>query len=398
MNKVVVVLGIIVLMTLSGLFFCVGFFTGTTIFPSRLTSIGDDVKDTEKSMTLKDIEDITDARSGNISEKVVNILASAAETATEKVSTVIKYKNYMNMFGNDNKLTVDSLLREIAASHSAGDDCSYDKTVTQSSIHKPHDEHLKGKKIVFIGYFKNNVAMQIQKLLIGKGYKAHVEKSKSGDGSESFVFCGPFKKEENANALVLWLLKHDFSEARTISVSNDAIEETLYDFESDDSNMPANDEKDIPVVESNISTISTATADVSTTIPEATTVIATPAATVDYTPVPAATVDYTPVPAATVDYTPVPAATVDYTATPAATIDYTATPAATIDYTATPAATVDYTATPAATVDYTAAPAATVDYTAAPAATVDYTATPAATVDYTAVPAAPVDYTAVPPT
>ncbi|MDR3179951.1 MAG: hypothetical protein LBT70_03570 [Holosporaceae bacterium] len=243
MNKIVAVLGIIVLMTLSGLFFCVGFFTGTTIFPSRLSPLEENKKEKEKALTLKDIEDITDVKSATISEKVMGILAVAAETASDRVSMAMaKHK----IFGDDSKITVDSLLREMAANHSVSDDCSYDKSVTQLNTPPPAGGHLEGKKIVFIGYFKNNIAMQIQKLLTGKGYKAHMERSKNGDGGESFVFCGPFKKEENANNLVAWLLKHDFSEARTISVSNETMEEILYDFINDDSNMPENVEKEIP--------------------------------------------------------------------------------------------------------------------------------------------------------
>jgi hypothetical protein len=252
MNKIVAVLGIIVIITLSGLFFCVGFFTGTTIFPSRL-SINEE-KDTDKSLTLKDVEAITDVKSASVSEKVMGILATAAGTAGETISTAVsKHKGsaIKLLTGNDaDKLTVDSLLREIAAGHSSKDDCSYNKTAAQINAPKPAtiDEGFGGKRLVFIGYFKNNIALQIQKLLSKKGYKTHVEKSKNGDGNESFVFCGPFKKDENANNLVAWLKKHEFSEARTISVSNEAIEETLYDFISDDSSMPTNVERDIPEV------------------------------------------------------------------------------------------------------------------------------------------------------
>ncbi|MDR1362185.1 MAG: hypothetical protein LBJ16_03150 [Holosporaceae bacterium] len=247
MNKVVAVLGIIVLLTISGLFFCVGFFTGTTIFPSRLSL--NEGKEPDKSMTLKDVEAITDVRSASVSEKVLGIIASAAETAGETISSVVtKHRDGSSKFLDGDKLTVDSLLREIAAGHSSTDDCSYNKSVVQLQTPKSivTGEDLGGKKLVFIGYFKNNIALQIQKLLGKKGYKTHVEKSKNGDGSEAFVFCGPFKKDENANNLVTWLRKHEFLEARSISISNEAIEETLYDFASDDSGMPANVEKDIP--------------------------------------------------------------------------------------------------------------------------------------------------------
>ncbi|MDR2268274.1 MAG: hypothetical protein LBD81_02365 [Holosporaceae bacterium] len=253
MNKVVAVLGIIVIITLSGLFFCVGFFTGTTIFPSRL-SINEE-KDVDKSLTLKDVEAITDVKSASVSEKVLGILASAAGTAGESISSAVNKQknNAVKLLAgdkSDDKLTVDSLLREITAGHSSKDDCSYDKTVAQINAPKPAatSDGLGGKKLVFIGYFKNNIAVQIQKLLSKKGYKTHVEKSKNGDGSESFVFCGPFRKDETANDLVAWLKKHEFLETRAISVSNEAIEETLYDFISDDSSMPTNTEKDIPEV------------------------------------------------------------------------------------------------------------------------------------------------------
>ncbi|MDR2681762.1 MAG: hypothetical protein LBB29_01800 [Holosporaceae bacterium] len=339
MNKIVAVLGIIVLMTLSGLFFCVGFFTGTTIFPSRLSMVNDDSKEKEKALTLKDIEDITDVKSPSISEKVMGILATAAESASETMSMAMSRHK---IFGDDSKVTVDSLLREMAASHSPTDDCSYDKSMTQ--VNAPAvtaSKSLDGKKIVFIGYFKNNIAAQIQKLLTGKGYKAHVERSKSGDGSESFVFCGPFKKDESANNLVTWLQKHDFSEARTISVSSESMEEILYDFINDDSSMPENVEKEIPEMDlssQNATTSPTATPTtkpapkVDITLPTLSTIATQPQTVVPPTPT-AASVTATPTPAsAAATSTPVPTPTAT---TPTAT-STTPTPAATTPAAMTP--------------------------------------------------------------
>jgi hypothetical protein len=143
-------------------------------------------------------------------------------------------------------VTIDSLLREIAASHATDDKCSIEKTTQDMS--KPiqiNQNSLHGKRIVFIGYFKNNIALEIQKLLTEKGYVVHVEASQTGSG-ESFIFCGPFKKGKNAEKLVKWLRKHDFSEARIVSVSDDSIEETLYEAINDDINLPENNEKNIP--------------------------------------------------------------------------------------------------------------------------------------------------------
>jgi hypothetical protein len=249
MNKVVVVLGIIVLMTLAMLFFCVGFFTGSTISPTQITESlqSEPKKDTNRKITAQNIEELTDVKSATISDKIMDIL-SAAGSATGSLSSVFqsngKGKNPKHIEG-ESKLTIDSLLREIATTHPPHDDCSYHKTMTQMHAPKPIvDKGLHGKKIVFVGYFKSNVAVQIQKLLTGKGYKTHVELSKSSEGNESFVFCGPFKKDENAKKLVTWLLGHDFSEAREVNITKEAIEETLFDIINEDSSLPENSEKD----------------------------------------------------------------------------------------------------------------------------------------------------------
>lgn len=254
MNKVVAVLGIIVLVTLAMLFFCVGFFTGSTISPPQLIESfqKDPKKDAAKKITAQNIENLTDIKSATISDKIMNIL-SAAGSATETFSESLHKKNKNNSnkkkdakpIEGESRITIDSLLREIATTHPPHDDCSYHKTMTQMHAPKPVvDKELHGKKIVFVGYFKSNIAVQIQKLLTGKGYKTHVELSKSSEGNESFVFCGPFKKDDNAKKLVTWLLGHDFSEARVVSITKEAIEETLFDIVNESSSLPENSEKE----------------------------------------------------------------------------------------------------------------------------------------------------------
>jgi hypothetical protein len=248
MNKVVAILGIIVLITLGGLFFCAGFFTGTTVFPTLQSatiknSDGSD-GDSGKSVSMKDIESSIDPQSSSISDKILSILASAAESATTSLSGGSDKKS--SHTDASSYVTVDSLLREIAAGHATDDKCSVDETVRKINTPTPVNHNsLHGKRVVFIGYFKNKIALEIQKLLIGKGYNAHLEVSQTGSG-ESFIFCGPFKKEKNAEKLVKWLRRHNFSEARIVNISADSIEETLYDAINDDLGPPENAEKDIP--------------------------------------------------------------------------------------------------------------------------------------------------------
>ncbi len=253
MNKVVAVLGIIVLLTLAMLFFCIGFFTGSTVTPGTITeAISSEIKkdagdNMSKEAIAQKLGDLGDVKSAKISDKIMGILAAAGYTV-ENFSEIVKSKtsnagkfSSKKKLNNGSHLTVDSLLREMAISHDPKDDCSYEKTMKEIQEQSPVTEQpLQGKKVVFIGYFKNAIAGQIQKLLTGKGYKTHVEMS--NDGHESFVFCGPFKRDETANKLLKWLQAHDFSEARVVSISKEAIEETLYDAMNDGTGLPENDE------------------------------------------------------------------------------------------------------------------------------------------------------------
>ncbi len=255
MNKVVAVLGIIVLLTLAMLFFCIGFFTGSTVTPGTLTeAISSEIKkDKNENMSKEAIAqklgDLGDVKSAKISDKIMGILAAAGYTV-ENFSEIIKSKTPSIKKSSNKKklsdvghLSADSLLREMAISHSPKDDCSYEKTMKEIQDQSPVTEQpLQGKKVVFIGYFKNAIAGQIQKLLTGKGYKTHVEMS--NDGHESFVFCGPFKRDETANKLLQWLQAHDFAEARVVSISKEAIEETLYDAMNDGTGLPSNEENE----------------------------------------------------------------------------------------------------------------------------------------------------------
>lgn len=271
MNKVIVILAVIVLITLSGLFFCAGFFSatrsnqtadgiGATVanaaaqLPSAdkiaATAAGTATGSSDKAKTDMDSVKalINSSNSSSLSDKIVDMLSSAAKSASNSIKNVgesvgdaidIQHEQY----DNAKKLTVSSLLREMAMAHSEDDSCSPEKTENMISEYKPISNEANTKRLVFIGYFKNHISLQVQKLLMVKGYRAHIEMSKSNDG-ESFIFCGPFNKDSTAAKLVDWLNQHGFSEARVLGFSNEKIEEKIIDLASDHEsvNIPLNAE------------------------------------------------------------------------------------------------------------------------------------------------------------
>ncbi len=272
MNKFVLLLGVIIIAILAMMFFCVGFFTGTTITTSDVAGVvqGSDTagkieeivgaaganesiadKLAADKTTIRKIVDAVDAhaKSLSISDKVMKILA-AAGYATETFSNVVKgngipVKKRIKVRQNE-KITVDALLREMFAEHRIDDECSLETTkriIEEANVELSNVEEIKARKIVFIGYFKDNVAIQIQKLLSAKGYKVHIEHSKVWNSDESFVFCGPFEKEQTAVKLESWLKEHDFSDAHMVDVIKEDREGELLDSISENSaNLPENDE------------------------------------------------------------------------------------------------------------------------------------------------------------
>ena len=246
MNKVVAVLGIIVVITLGALFFFAGFYMGnTTTFGKDSATNAESLETSdEKKLSQQDIEAKISAQSSNISEKVMKIISNSADNISNSVSKVVTKISHQKT----SQMSSDALLKEILASHSKHDNCSPEKTEQSiKSDAKYNQDSLRGKKVVFIGYFKDNIALQIQQLLVNKGYKVHVEQSKTCIG-ESFVFSGPFKKKENADKLADWLKAHDFSEAKVINIIQESVEKAISDTMDDDSTIPENEEEEIPEV------------------------------------------------------------------------------------------------------------------------------------------------------
>lgn len=244
MNKVVAILGVIVLITLGALFFFAGFYMGNTTTFGKSSETSSSETSKEKEITLQDINARIAAQSNNISEKVLKIISGSADNISDSVSKVVTKMSHQKA----SQMSADSLLKEILASHSEHDDCSVEKTENNiQSAAKFNKDSLRGKKVVFIGYFKDNIALQIQQLLANKGYKIHVEESKTCPG-ESFIFCGPFRRRENADKLVNWLKDHDFSEAKVINIIQESIEKAIADTMDDDSTIPENEEEEIPEI------------------------------------------------------------------------------------------------------------------------------------------------------
>lgn len=239
MNKLLALLGLIALVAVGGLFFFAGFFTGSNVRLS-LSEQQRLARNLDK-VPMSEIEKTISTESASLSEKVQKILSIATDTPVKANS-----EERRNNTADDSQVSVNSLLKEIAASHAADDDCSVDKTQASLNVNKNVPETtLEGKRIVFVGYFKTNVALQIQRLLLQKGYQVHVEESRTSN-HESFVFCGPFKERKNAENLVTWLNSHNFADARVVKVERDALEETLFDASANNSDIPSNVEQNVP--------------------------------------------------------------------------------------------------------------------------------------------------------
>ena len=231
-------LGVLLILTLGALFFFLGFFAANSpIFGGPASEMS------EGGISQSDVDAALGAHSSSISEKVTKILAESAEKVGNTVSQTISELGHPKA-----QISSDMLLKEIIAAHSENDECSIEKTEENLTSPKAYDaDSLQDKKVVFIGYFKNSVALQIQKLLISKGYKVHVEPSKAATG-ESFIFCGPFKNTTNAQNLAKWLQDHNFSEAKVMNIGRES-DDLVYDSLSGHE-LPENGEEEIPEVTS----------------------------------------------------------------------------------------------------------------------------------------------------
>lgn len=268
MNKVVAILAVIVVITLGALFFFAGYYMGNTVtFGKASTATTEDITEAtsdEGKISKEDINSKISVYSTDVSDKVRKIISTSADNVTSSVAKAIKKINYQSI----PQVSADSLLKEIIANHTVDDNCSSEKTEKDIQAPKKFNKNsMLGKRVVFIGYFKNTVALQIQQILMNKGYKVHVEESKTCYG-ESFIFAGPFKKLEAAETLVEWLRDHEFSEAKIVNVLQASVEGALSSTLDDDSSIPENDDElDIPEINKTELNNLTSTDDTLDTVP-----------------------------------------------------------------------------------------------------------------------------------
>ena len=260
MNKVVLLLGIIVLFTLAMIFFSIGFFTGSRTSPGDIGSAirgvvspleEDSALDKAAKIALDYLPNAEDIRSLAISNKVSKILG-AAGSARDTFMSIINRDNDADADAPRNRtmkksgalgITIDSLLKKIAATHSLEDECSHDRTLAVHEKSRTMENNLAGKKVVFLGYFQNETAAQIQKLLATKGYKVHAEHSLTKP-DESLVFCGPFAETESANKLADWLREHDFAEVKIVTIAKESEHEQSVRAITDEAgSLPENSER-----------------------------------------------------------------------------------------------------------------------------------------------------------
>ena len=255
MNKVVLLLGVIVFFTLAIVFFSVGFFAGYVIIPgdgvtaTHAAVAGESsAASTGGQIAVNNLASTEDVASLTISNRIGRILSTATDGKSTLFGLMSGGKNKLrNLATTPSKsgassMTVESLLREIAATHDANDDCSYERTLAIGRLASNTPESLIGKRVVFMGYFRNENAAHIQRLLTSRGYKVHATHSR-GNSDESLVFSGPFAEEENANQLARWLREHDFNEVKVVSITRESKHpESILRMKNNAENIPLNRE------------------------------------------------------------------------------------------------------------------------------------------------------------
>lgn len=224
MNKIIFIAGILSTFLLGGLFFVAGFFTATS--SNKIQSNNNLKEETDPKTPSKHIQNTIDGVVSGVS----NIIKgnSASHNNNVKVTTIDGGTIILEKPSID--ITVDSLLKEILSKHRIDDSCSpeLDSLIISKESYY-NDVNLAKKYIVFVGYFKSDIADQLRQIFASKGYKAHVEKSRSVEADESFVFCGPFHTDKSCKTLLNWLISHNFSESRIIDISEQKDVEMLGD-------------------------------------------------------------------------------------------------------------------------------------------------------------------------
>lgn len=198
MNKVVFIAGVLAVCVVGGLFFCAGLFTGANVSSNK-----------KNNAVLIDAK----GEKTSIMDKIYNMLPGEK---TPKKQNHDAEENHEEEPSNNSgsNISIDNLLNEIASSHETNDQCLIDdvKATEQEQIVM----NQMRRYLVFVGFFPADIANEISQLMMAKGYPMHIQKSGIAEG-DSFLFCGPFKKKNNANSLVTWLHDNGFVNAKLVS-------------------------------------------------------------------------------------------------------------------------------------------------------------------------------------
>lgn len=198
MNKVVFIAGVLAVCVVGGLFFCAGLFTGANVSSDK------------KNNTV-----LIDAKNEKTSviDKIYNMLPG--KKASKKQNHDVGENREEEPSDNSgSNISIDNLLNEIVSSHETNDQCLIDdvKATEKEQIVMNQTR----RYLVFVGYFPADIAEEISQLMMAKGYPMHIQKS-GITGEDSFLFCGPFRKKNNANSLVTWLHDNGFVNAKLVS-------------------------------------------------------------------------------------------------------------------------------------------------------------------------------------
>lgn len=183
MNKVIFLIGTIVISLLGAMFFALGAFSVSNHVPTSPIDVPrlSDYISSEKQLMQK-------------IEKIIS--PDVAHTS---------YSSQKTLKTPQRKITVEMLLQDVASKHEKDSDRCMQGIREKKSV---------TQFFVFVGCFLEASAYEIAKALRVNGYITHMEYMVATNSV--LVLCGPFKSKMSAETLYKWLLSQGYVEARMI--------------------------------------------------------------------------------------------------------------------------------------------------------------------------------------
>lgn len=183
MNKVIFLIGTIVISLLGAMFFALGAFSVAQSIPPTQV----DVQPIDTYMVPEK----------QLFQKIEKMISPDVDRPSGMQQKSLKTPQ--------RKVTVEMLLQDVASKHTPESDrCA--KGV--------HEHKSVTQCFVFVGCFSESSAYEIAKALRANGYVTHVEYMAAANNV--LVLCGPFKSKMSAETLYKWLLSQGYVEARMI--------------------------------------------------------------------------------------------------------------------------------------------------------------------------------------